>query len=150
MSVDVRRWEGLLEGEELAYLGEEAARDARFAALPDELDPRVRAAIGVERLYAHQREAWDAAAPGRHVLIPTGTASAKPLAFNLPVLDTVAREPKSRALYLYPTKALAQDQARALGELKPPNIRAAIYDGDTPGERRSQIRKWANVVLTNP
>src|SRR3954447_10475368 len=82
MSVEVLRWEGLLEGEELAYLGEEGAREARFAALPDELDPRVRAAIGVERLYAHQREAWDAAARGRHVLITTGTASGKTLAFN--------------------------------------------------------------------
>jgi DEAD/DEAH box helicase domain-containing protein len=66
------------------------------------------------------------------------------------VLDAIAHEPKSRALYLYPTKALAQDQARALGELKAPNVRAAIYDGDTPTDRRWQIRKWANVILTNP
>ena len=57
---------------------------------------------------------------------------------------------QGRALYLYPTKALAQDQARALAELHAPNVRAAIYDGDTPGERRWQIRKWANVILTNP
>ena len=118
MSVDVLRWEGLLEGEELAYLGEEAARDARFADLPDDLDPRVRDAIGVDRLYAHQRAAWDAAARGEHVLVTTGTASGKTLAFNLPVLDAVAREPKSRALYLYPTKALAQDQFRTLSELR--------------------------------
>ena len=105
---------------------------------------------GLDGLYVHQREVWDAAARGEHVVVTTGTASGKSLAFNLPVLDALAREPKHRALYLYPTKALAQDQARALAELKSPNVRAAIYDGDTPLERRWQIRKWANVILTNP
>src|SRR6476646_2097614 len=150
MSVDVLRWEGLLEGEELAYLGEEAAREARFSDLPNGLDPRVRDAIGVGRLYAHQRAAWDAAARGDHLLVTTGTASGKTLAFNLPVLDAVAREPKSRALYLYPTKALAQDQYRTLAELRVPRLKPAIYDGDTPTEQRWQIRKWSNVILTNP
>src|SRR5207249_5400979 len=71
-------------------------------------------------------------------------------AFNLPVLDAIAREPKTRALYLYPTKALAQDQARALTELRVKGVRPAIYDGDTPPERRWQIRKWSNLILTNP
>ncbi len=80
----------------------------------------------------------------------TGTASGKTLAFNLPVVDALAREPKRRALYLYPTKALAQDQARALAAYGVPKLRPAIYDGDTPSERRWQIRKWANVILTNP
>src|SRR3954447_26433225 len=150
MSVDVLHWEGFLQGEELAHLVTEPSREARFAPLPDELDARARAAVGVDRLYAHQREAWDAAARGRHVLITTGTASGKTLAFNLPVLDTVAREPKSRALYLYPTKALAQDQFRTLSALRVPRLKAAIYDGDTPTEQRWQIRKWSNVVLTNP
>src|SRR5207237_7890608 len=101
-------------------------------------------------LYAPQRASWDAAGRGEHLILATGTASGKSLAFNLPVLDAVAREPRNRALYLYPTKALAQDQARALGELHAPNVRAAIYDGDTPAERRWQIRRWANVILTNP
>src|SRR5207247_1435918 len=85
-----------------------------------------------------------------HVIVTTGTASGKSLAFNLPVLSALAAEPKNRALYLYPTKALAQDQARALGALKVPRVRSAIYDGDTESERRWQIRKWANLVLTNP
>ena len=80
----------------------------------------------------------------------TGTASGKTLAFNLPVLDELARQPKSRALYLYPTKALAQDQFRTLTALRAPGLRPAIYDGDTPTEQRWQIRKWANVILTNP
>ena len=150
MSVDVLRWEGLLEGEELAHLVTEPARDARFAALPEELDPRVRAAVGVPRLYAHQRAVWDASHRGEHVLVTTGTASGKTLAFNLPVLNELVGQPKSRALYLYPTKALAQDQFRSLAALHIPQIKSAIYDGDTPVEQRGQIRKWANVVLTNP
>jgi DEAD/DEAH box helicase domain-containing protein len=150
MSVDVLRWEGLLQGEELAHLTTEPERDARFATLPDALDPKVRAAIGVSRLYVHQRAAWDAASRGEHVLVTTGTASGKTLGFNLPVFDAIARQPKSRALYLYPTKALAQDQFRALSTLGLPRLRPAIYDGDTPTEQRWQIRKWANVVLTNP
>src|SRR6187549_3179694 len=82
--------------------------------------------------------------------VSTGTASGKTLAFNLPVLNALAEEPKLRALYLYPTKALAQDQARALAAFKLPRLRPAIYDGDTETERRWQIRKWANVILTNP
>jgi DEAD/DEAH box helicase domain-containing protein len=143
-------WDDLLEGEEVAHVSLVPAADARTAALPDELHPRVREALPFPKLYFHQRAAWDAAARGEHVVITTGTASGKSLAFNLPVLDAIAREPKTRALYLYPTKALAQDQARALVELKAPNVRAAIYDGDTPSERRWQIRKWANVILTNP
>src|SRR5207302_818261 len=87
---------------------------------------------------------------GGNVIITTGTASGKTLAFNLPVLDALAADRHARALYLYPTKALAQDQARSLGELRLAAIRAAIYDGDTPTERRRQIRGWANLVLTNP
>jgi DEAD/DEAH box helicase domain-containing protein len=104
----------------------------------------------VTGLYRHQVEAWEAARRGENVVVTTGTASGKSLAFNLPVVDAIAREPKTRALYLYPTKALSQDQARALAELRLKGLRPAIYDGDTPGERRWQIRKWSNLVLTNP
>jgi len=145
--------EELLAGEELAYLTTEPARAARSAPLPDELDDRVRKALsarGIDELFTHQRDAWDAVARGEHVVIATGTASGKTLGFNLPVLDALARDPKTRALYLYPTKALAQDQARALAELKVPKVRSAIYDGDTPSEQRWQIRKWSNLILTNP
>ncbi|HZO98136.1 MAG TPA: DEAD/DEAH box helicase [Gaiellaceae bacterium] len=141
----------LLEGaEELAYRGEEPARGARTAPLPPGLDERVRGAAGVERLYAHQRETWDAAARGEHVVVTTGTASGKTLAFNLPVLDALARDPHARALYLYPTKALAQDQFRALGPYRAAGLRPGIYDGDTPAERRREIRRSANAILTNP
>jgi len=146
-------WADLLGGEEIAYSGAEPAREPRLEPLPDDLDPRVASALvanGVTALFRHQAEAWEAAARGENVVVTTGTASGKSLAFNLPVLDAVAREPKTRALYLYPTKALAQDQARALTELRLKGLRPAIYDGDTPSERRWQIRKWSNVVLTNP
>ena len=146
-------WSELLQGDELAYLTTAPPREARTAPLPDHLHPKLRAALarqGIEQLYAHQAEAWAGAQRGEHLIVTTGTASGKTLAFNLPVLDALAAEPKNRAIYLYPTKALAQDQARALGELAVPRVRAAIYDGDTPQERRWQIRKWANLVLTNP
>jgi DEAD/DEAH box helicase domain-containing protein len=150
MAVEAALWDDLLEGEEVAHAETIPSADARTAPLPDELQPKLRDVLPFDALYAHQRGAWDTAARGEHLILATGTASGKSLAFNLPVLDAIAREPKTRALYLYPTKALAQDQARALAELGPPNIRAAIYDGDTPPERRWQIRKWANLILTNP
>ncbi len=140
----------LLTGEELAHRREEPAQPAHTAPLPAELEPRVAEAIGLSELYLHQREAWEAAARGEHLVVTTGTASGKTLAFNLPVLDALARRPKSRVLYLYPTKALAQDQFRALNALGVPRLRPAIYDGDTPSEQRWQIRKWSNAILTNP
>jgi len=146
-------WADLLEGEEVAYSGSEPSREARVEQLPDDLDPRVASALvatGVTSLYRHQAEAWEAAQRRENIIVTTGTASGKSLAFNLPVLDAIARDPKTRALYLYPTKALSQDQARALAELRLKGLRPAIYDGDTPSERRWQIRKWSNVILTNP
>ncbi len=147
---DVLAWEGLLQGEEVAYLGSEPERTARFADLPADLAPRVRAAVGVPHLYAHQREVWDATARGEHVVVTTGTASGKTLAFNLPVLDALERQPKNRALYLYPTKALAQDQFRTLSSYPIPHLRPAVYDGDTPVEQRRQVRTWSNLILSNP
>ena len=146
-------WADLLAEEEVAYTVAEPARAARVEPLPDDLDPRVASAllgVGVTSLYRHQVEAWEAARRGENVIVTTGTASGKSLAFNLPVLDAIAREPKTRALYLYPTKALAQDQARVLAELRLKGLKPAIYDGDTPPEARWQVRKWSNLVLTNP
>jgi DEAD/DEAH box helicase domain-containing protein len=146
-------WEDLLDAEEIAYRGVETARQARVEPLPDDLDPRVASALvasGVTALYGHQAEAWEAAQRGENVVVTTGTASGKSLAFNLPVLDAIARKPRTRALYLYPTKALAQDQLRALAALRLKGLKPAIYDGDTPAEHRWQIRKWSNLILTNP
>ena len=146
-------WDELLQGEELSYRTEIPARRADLVPIPDGLHPRVLdslAGLGLDGLYRHQAEAFHAAERGEHLVVCTGTASGKTLAFNLPVLNALAEEPKLRALYLYPTKALAQDQARALAAFKLPRLRPAIYDGDTETERRWQIRKWANVILTNP
>jgi DEAD/DEAH box helicase domain-containing protein len=146
-------WDDLLTGEEVAYTGDEPAREPIIESFPDDLDPRVQSALvarGITSLYRHQAEAWETARRGEHLVVTTGTASGKTLAFNLPVLDAIARDRKTRVLYLYPTKALAQDQARTLGELAVPGVRAAIYDGDTEAERRWQIRKWSNAILSNP
>jgi DEAD/DEAH box helicase domain-containing protein len=130
----------------------EPATMAKLTDLPPSLHPGLAEALlaaGIESLYSHQAEAYETARDS-HLILTSGTASGKSLSFNLPVLDGVAHEPKRRAIYLYPTKALAQDQARKLGELRPPGLREAIYDGDTPREERPAIRRRANLVLTNP
>jgi DEAD/DEAH box helicase domain-containing protein len=130
----------------------EPATMAKLADLPGSLDPGLREAligVGIQSLYSHQAAAYETARRS-HLILTSGTASGKSLSFNLPVLDGIAQEPKRRAIYLYPTKALAQDQARKLGELRPPGLREAIYDGDTPREDRPSIRRRANLVLTNP
>jgi DEAD/DEAH box helicase domain-containing protein len=139
------------DGRIVAESGEEERR-ADPVPLPGSLEPGLAAALtaaGVESLYSHQLQALEAAARS-DLVITSGTASGKSLAFNLPVLDGIAADPKRRALYLYPTKALAQDQARKLSELRPPNLRHAIYDGDTPRDERPAIRRRGNLVLTNP
>jgi DEAD/DEAH box helicase domain-containing protein len=153
---DVEPWDALLaagrEDERLVATTAVHGRPSRPAPFPDDLNPAVAEALrarGVHELWAHQLAAWEASAAS-DVIVTTGTASGKSLAFNLPVLDALARDPRARALYLYPTKALAQDQARALAELRLPGLRPAIYDGDTPRESRAQIRRQANLILTNP
>jgi DEAD/DEAH box helicase domain-containing protein len=146
-------WDALLAGEELAYLGREKPRAARLEPVPEHLHPELRDALvarGIDMLYAHQAEALELARAGRHVLVATGTASGKSLAFNLPVVDGLLADRSARALYLYPTKALAQDQARALDALGLRGVRVRIYDGDTPHDLRRDIRAKANVILTNP
>ena len=150
-------WTGLLElgrtDERLVHDDLYAARSARLVSVPAELGPNVRSALheaGITELYAHQAEALEAVFAGPTV-ITTGTASGKSLCFQLPTLEVLSSDPTARALYLYPTKALAQDQARALhafGLHK--QIRPAIYDGDTPRAERAPIRKRSNLVLTNP
>ena len=150
-------WSALLDaGREDGRLVREAREGpgrASLVGLPPSLHPDVLGALaglGIERLYAHQAQALEAAWAGT-TIVTTGTASGKSLCFNLPTLDVLCRDARARALYVYPTKALAQDQARALhsfGLTK--RVRPAIYDGDTPREARAQIRKSANVVLTNP
>ncbi|HEU5106811.1 MAG TPA: DEAD/DEAH box helicase [Solirubrobacterales bacterium] len=147
VAIDPARRDGRIVAE-----SSEEERRSRPAPLPAELHPALAEALGrfgIDSLYTHQLEAFEAAAAS-DLVITSGTASGKSLAFNLPVLNGIAARPKDRALYLYPTKALAQDQARKLAQLRPPGLREAIYDGDTPREERPAIRRRSNLILTNP
>ena len=153
---DIEPWDGLLqagrEDERLVRTTAQNRRPGKAVAIPEELHPQVADALrarGIERLYSHQADALHAAWAGP-TIVTTGTASGKSLCFQLPTLDVLCRDSKARALYLYPAKALAQDQARALNGLGVDRVRQAIYDGDTPREQRAAIRRRANVVLTNP
>ena len=154
MAVELAAWAGILEGEELAHVASEPAREARTAPFPDELNPKVRGALearGVHELYEHQADAWAAAARGEHVAVVTGTASGKSLAFNLPVLDALAARAEERARSTSTRRRRSPRTSCArYQELKVPRVKAAIYDGDTEAERRWQIRKWSNLVLSNP
>jgi len=126
---------------------------ATYGELPSYLHPQLLAALrsaGIESLYSHQTQALEAAWNGP-TIVTTGTASGKSLCFNLPTLEVLCRDRRARALYVYPTKALSQDQARALNSFGlRREVRPAIYDGDAPRDARAQIRRRANVVLTNP
>jgi DEAD/DEAH box helicase domain-containing protein len=130
-------------------------RLARHAEFPPSLDPGVRTALerrGIAALYSHQRMAWDLVDGGQDIVVVTPTASGKTLCYNLPVLDAVRRR-AAKALYLFPTKALAQDQVaeldqlRRLGDL---GVRAFTFDGDTPGDARKAVRTRGDIVVTNP
>jgi DEAD/DEAH box helicase domain-containing protein len=132
-------------------VGEEATRGTA-TPVPEDLHPRLLEALAatkISELWSHQADALEASRRG-NAIVTTGTASGKSLAFNLPVLDTLAWDPSARAFYLYPTKALAQDQARKLAALGGRFLRHAIYDGDTPREERRAIRTRSNLILTNP
>ena len=128
----------------------------RHAPWPDGIDPRLVVALrgrGVEALYTHQASAFGAARAGRNVCVVTPTASGKTLCYNLPVLDAIARDPTARALYLFPTKALAADQLvelRALAEATGLDLKTSTYDGDTPAAVRSVVRSAGQVVISNP
>ncbi|GAC1434118.1 MAG: DEAD/DEAH box helicase [Solirubrobacteraceae bacterium] len=152
-AVVIDPWAGLLEDERVVHEAAEHGRRSRTTPLPAELHPTLLEALGragITNLYSHQQQALHAAWAGP-TMVTTGTASGKSLCFNLPTLDMLCRDPKGRAIYLYPTKALAQDQARALASFGlAQRVRPAIYDGDTPREARSQIRRQANILLTNP
>jgi DEAD/DEAH box helicase domain-containing protein len=128
-------------------------RPGKPAPMPEALHLQLvdaLAAQGIRRLWTHQAECWEASRHADHFIVTTGTASGKSLCFNLPVLDSLLREPHARAIYLYPTKALAQDQLRRLRLLAGSQVEVAAYDGDTPTAARSVARQKARVLLTNP
>jgi len=132
------------------------AQDAAYAPWPETLDPRLPLALaarGIDRPYTHQARATELALAGHHTLIVTPTASGKTLAYNLPVLHWLLNDPDARALYIFPTKALAQDQLQSLDALidtLQADIPVAVYDGDTPKAHRKRIREQARIILTNP
>ena len=131
-------------------------REGSFAPLPEDLDSGIKDSLerrGITRLFSHQAAAYEAARSGRNIVIVTPTASGKTLSYNLPVLQAIHEEPETRALYLFPTKALSQDQQAELndtvlsGDLK---VKVATFDGDTPSSLRVSARETGQIVISNP
>ncbi|NCB16204.1 MAG: DEAD/DEAH box helicase [Synergistales bacterium] len=132
-------------------------REAVYTPFPDRMLPELRAFLessGISMVYSHQGEMFDRAVDGENVIVTTSTASGKTLGFLLPVLQEILTNPAARAIFLYPTKALASDQFRSFVPLLeyfgPSRLQAGVYDGDTPSAERGRIRSSANIVLTNP
>ncbi|PYO02832.1 MAG: helicase [Candidatus Rokuibacteriota bacterium] len=131
------------------------ARPPVLVPFPSSVDPRLTDALrarGISQLYSHQGKSWELIEKGHHVVVVTPTASGKTLCYNLPVLQALLGQPDARMLYLFPTKALAQDQLAELEEIAKtlPELRMFTYDGDTPQDARRAVRARANLVLTNP
>lgn len=132
------------------------AQPAKYAGFPEALNPRLVQGLqkrGVHSLYTHQREAIDAVLAGDHVCIVTPTASGKTLCYNVPVLNTLMRDNEARALYLFPTKALSQDQVHELQDtIEELEVKIGTYtfDGDTPASARKAVRQAGHIVVTNP
>src|SRR5712672_3325577 len=145
-----------VHGETLTAVRHFPAREAQWADFPAWVHTDLAAAYlakGIRRLYSHQADAAEMVHAEKNVVIVTPTASGKTLCYNLPVLNLLTRDPGASAMYLFPTKALAEDQLHEFQEavnLMGSGIRAFTYDGDTPQDARKAIRQRANVVLTNP
>ena len=132
------------------------ARPARYEDFPEEIDERICSVLakrGIHQLYTHQRQALDTALSGQDFVVVTPTASGKTMCYNLPVFNEILKNPESRALYLFPTKALSADQAAELYQLIDQTgapVKCYTYDGDTPASARQAIRQAGHVVVTNP
>lgn len=132
------------------------AREAVYVEFPEFLDDRIKQALrrrGVHKLYSHQASAISAVKDGKNVVVVTPTASGKTMCYNIPVLDAVIKDEESRALFLFPTKALSQDQTAELHELISEagvDVKTYTYDGDTPQSARRAIRQAGHIVVTNP
>ena len=132
------------------------ASEGQYVPLPDDMDPRMQAVLrsrGIHRLYTHQAECWQLAQKKQDYVVVTPTASGKTLCYNLPVVSSILKNEDSRALYLFPTKALSADQVSGLYEMIEQlgvNIKAYTYDGDTQGAARKAIRQAGHIVVTNP
>jgi DEAD/DEAH box helicase domain-containing protein len=145
-----------LKNDSLRAIKHLPAQEGSYQDYPKQVHPALVKALrekGFERLYTHQYSSWEALQQGKNVVVVTPTASGKTLCYNLPVLDSMLKNPSARALYLFPTKALANDQRAELDEtikLLPEEIRIFTYDGDTPQDARKAIRARGHIVLTNP
>lgn len=138
---------------ELVHVRHLPAREALFASPAEPLHPEVEGLLarrGIDSLYRHQARAIDLIRGGRHTVVVAGTAAGKTLCYQVPIAEARLADPTATALCLYPTKALAQDQARSFSDFGPAGVEAATYDGDTPAEERAAVRRGAGVVLTNP
>ncbi|MFP4266659.1 MAG: DEAD/DEAH box helicase [Spirochaetaceae bacterium] len=132
------------------------AREARFSPVPEDIPGVLREVLrrgGIDKLYSHQARSYELVREGRNLVLVTPTASGKTLAYNLPVVRTLLEEPEMRALYLFPTKALSQDQQAGLNEIVSGAelpIKVSTYDGDTPGSLRVSAREGGRIVISNP
>ena len=132
------------------------AREGQYREYPGDAHPALVNALkekGFSQLYTHQLQAWELIRQGKNIVVVTPTASGKTLCYNLPVLDSMLKNPSARSLYLFPTKALSQDQRAELDETikkLPEEIRIFTYDGDTPQDARKAIRARGHIVITNP
>jgi DEAD/DEAH box helicase domain-containing protein len=138
---------------QLVHLERLPARPPRLVTLPEDLPPLVAGRLrarGITSLWEHQAEALALARDGTHVIVATGTASGKSLCYQLPLFEALLGEGRRTAIYLAPTKALAQDQLRAIRSFALTGVKAATYDGDTPSGERPRVRRTANLILTNP
>jgi len=146
----------LRKNENIVNWHEMPPQEARTRPLPESIDPRIRAALnkrGISELYTHQETAFRTVATKENIVAVTPTASGKTLCYNLPVLQTIAMDDSSRALYLFPTKALAQDQKSELNEIIDEmgiDIKSFTYDGDTSPAIRQKVRLAGHIVITNP
>ena len=158
MSVEkaLQSFKGLQARGEITAWVKIPAKPGSFTDLPEDLSSPLSAALkqkGIRRLYSHQAEAFDLSQRNQNTVVVTPTASGKTLCYNLPVLEDLLRNPQHGALYLFPTKALAQDQLAELRELIAAigaPIGVQTYDGDTPADQRRKIRLEARIILTNP
>jgi DEAD/DEAH box helicase domain-containing protein len=142
---------------QIVHIENIGAREAAYAELDEPLEPELQSCLdehGLSSLYTHQAQAVNAIRRGKNVIVATSSASGKTLCYNIAVMQSVLTEPRTRALYLFPTKALAQDQLRNLYELFYPGLMPvdslATFDGDTPRSERADIRRKGRIVLTNP
>ncbi|GAH65075.1 unnamed protein product, partial [marine sediment metagenome] len=140
----------------LAHIERIPKREAELSPFPENINSKLVNVLkesGIKSLYSHQAQAIKEISNGKNTIVVTPTASGKTLCYNIPVLNSIIKDPDARALYLFPTKALSQDQIKALERLIVPlgiDIKTYTYDGDTPTSVRKRLRTYGNIIITNP